>query len=60
MSRQELKEFLLDHREDELAWSAFFEKIGELGLEGGYSPDLSFEEMERIIQDKLNQDRSTR
>ena len=55
MTRQQIKEYLLSHRNDEEAWTAFFEKIGYLDNNQGYSPDLPKEEMEKIFQAKLNQ-----
>lgn len=55
MTRKELKEHLLDHRNDEEAWSAFFKKLGELDSNLGYSPYLSDQEIENIFREKLNQ-----
>ncbi|WP_237741219.1 DUF6887 family protein [Geminocystis herdmanii] len=55
MTRKQIKEYLLSHRQDEEAWSVFMEKLGNLNENQGYSPDLSAEEMEQIFQSKLNQ-----
>ena len=55
MTRKQLKEHLLSHRNDEEAWSIFMEKLDKLDQNNGYSPDLSTEEMEQIFQSKLNQ-----
>ncbi len=52
MSRKELKEYLLAHRNDNEAWSAFFEKLSALDQNIGYTPNLSIEEMEQILNDK--------
>ncbi|MDV2998803.1 MAG: hypothetical protein N5P05_000409 [Chroococcopsis gigantea SAG 12.99] len=46
MSRKDLKEYLLAHRNDNDAWRAFFEKLSGLDQNIGYSPNLSLEEME--------------
>ncbi len=55
MTRQQLKEHLLNHRTDEEAWSVFFNKLGELDSNIGYSPDLSEQEMAKIFQEKMRQ-----
>lgn len=55
MTRKQIKEHLLSHRNDEEAWSVFMEKLGNLNENHGYSPDLSTEEMEQIFRSKLNQ-----
>jgi hypothetical protein len=55
MTRKQIKEYLLSHRNDEEAWSVFMQKIGNLDDNQGYSPNLSTEEMERIFESKLNQ-----
>ena len=54
MTRKQLKEYLLSHRNDEEAWSVFMEKLDNLDSNQGYSSDLSTEEMEQIFQSKLN------
>lgn len=54
MTRKQIKEYLLSHRNDEEAWSVFWEKLGNLDDNQGYSPDLPTEEMEQIFQSKLN------
>ncbi|HEY9704039.1 MAG TPA: hypothetical protein V6C58_16435 [Allocoleopsis sp.] len=55
MTRKQIKEYLLSHRNDEEAWSVFFEQLGNLDNNQGYSPDLPSAEMEKIFQSKLNQ-----
>lgn len=55
MTRRELKEYLLSHRNDEEAWSTFFEKLSHLDSNLGYPLDLPSEEMEAIFREKLNQ-----
>ena len=55
MTRKQIKEYLFSHRNDEEAWSVFFEKLGDLDNNHGYSPDLPSAEMEQIFQSKLNQ-----
>ncbi|PSB01323.1 DUF6887 family protein [Merismopedia glauca] len=54
MTRKELKEHLLAHRNDEEAWSVFFENLSELDSSMGYSADLSDKEMERVFREKLD------
>jgi hypothetical protein len=54
MTRKQIKEYLLSHRNDDEAWSVFMEKLGNLDQNQGYSPDLSTEEMEQIFQSRLN------
>ena len=55
MTRSELKEHLLSHRNDEEAWAIFFEQLNHLDSNLGYPPDLPPEEMEKIFRAKLNQ-----
>ncbi|NJO93504.1 MAG: hypothetical protein HC820_02455 [Hydrococcus sp. RM1_1_31] len=55
MTRKELKEHLLAHRNDEKAWAVFFEQLSHLDATQGYPPDLPTEEMEKIFKAKLNQ-----
>lgn len=55
MARRELKEHLLSHRNEEEAWSTFFEKLSHLDPNLGYPPDLPSEEMEAIFRKKLDQ-----
>ncbi|MDJ0662888.1 MAG: hypothetical protein QNJ42_25875 [Crocosphaera sp.] len=55
MNRAELKEYLLSNRNDQEAWSIFFEKLSHLDQNTGYSSDLSSEEMENLFKTKLNQ-----
>ena len=53
MSRGELKTYLMNHRSDQQAWSAFFEKLNHLDRNQGYAADLSIQEMEDLIRRKL-------
>ena len=55
MTRKQLKEYLISHRNDEEAWAVFFEKLSHLDPHQGYSPDLPTEEIEKIFKAKLNQ-----
>ena len=54
MSRSELKEHLLSHRNDEEAWAIFFEQLNHLDSNLGYPSDLPQEEMEKIFKAQLN------
>lgn len=58
MTRKQIKEYLSSHRNDEEAWSVFWQKLGYLDNNQGYSPDLPLEEMENIFQLKLNPKKS--
>lgn len=53
MTQQQLKEHLLEYRNDEEAWAVFFERLN-LDPHLGYPHDLPTEEMEKIFKAKLN------
>ncbi|MGK7892194.1 MAG: hypothetical protein AB4372_00680 [Xenococcus sp. (in: cyanobacteria)] len=55
MTRSELKEHLLSHRNDEEAWAVFFKQLNNLDSDLGYASDLPPEEMEKVFREKLDQ-----
>jgi len=54
MTQQQLKEHLLENRNDEEGWAVFFERLSHFDPNQGYSPNLQSEEMEKIFKAKLN------
>ena len=55
MSQTELKNQLKTHRQDEEAWSVFFQKLEQTNQGKWYPPPytMSTEEFEAIVQEKL-------
>lgn len=55
MTRSELKNYLLKHRNDEEGWSEFFKKLNQLDKSKTYPPiqKMNPKEVEAILQEKL-------
>jgi hypothetical protein len=58
MTRKELKEYLKVNRQDNEAWTVFFEKLSQLDPERSYPPPytMSKEEVEDIFRSRLQKD----
>ena len=54
MSREELKTYLVSHRQDDEAWAFFFEKLNRLDRSQCYPADLPATEVERLIRERID------
>ena len=56
MTRTELKNYLLKHRQDEEGWSVFFEKLAEEDKQADFYPppwEMKSEEFEAVLRAKV-------